>query len=177
MATSLAGSLPSNISTTPNNLLNFVPCQHTFVATKYRQGHADEHSNSDTSDKKIVPRVCRLRTRDNAMAIYALVDPIDAKMLAADVSVNMLVEQLSDVLIEDESYQEKINTNMQNVIYSIENRLLQMTFDHAEEKVATTPSSVSAAEKLLPSLDEAEAGAFIFAATVTQSNVYVTYVG
>jgi hypothetical protein len=52
-----------------------------------------------------------------------------------------------------------------------------MTFDHAEEKITSTPSSVSAAEKLLPSLDEAESGAFLFAATVTQSNVYIAYVG
>jgi hypothetical protein len=52
-----------------------------------------------------------------------------------------------------------------------------MTFDHAEEKMISAPSSVSAAEKLLPSLDEAESGAFLFAATVTQSNVYIAYVG
>ncbi|UJR25126.1 hypothetical protein I4U23_006485 [Adineta vaga] len=111
------------------------------------------------------------------MAIYALVDPIDTNMLASDVSVNMLVEQLSEVSFEDDSYKEKINDIMQKIFYEIENRLLHMTFDHAEEKISTEPSSVSAAEKLLPSLDEAESGAFLFAATVTQSYVYIGYVG
>ena len=52
-----------------------------------------------------------------------------------------------------------------------------MTFDQAEEKISTTPSSGSEPEKLLPSLDEAESGAFLFAATVTQSYVYIGYVG
>jgi hypothetical protein len=98
-------------------------------------------------------------------------------MLASDICVNMLVEQLSDVSFDNESYKEKINGIMQKITYEIENRLLQMTFDHAEDKITSAPSSVSAAEKLLPSLDEAESGAFLFAATVTQSNVYIAYVG
>ena len=172
-----AASLPSNITTTSNNLSNFVPCPHTFVATKSQQNHTYENNHSDTSRQVTVPRVCRLRTRDNAMAIYALISPIDTTMLASDVSANILVEQLSDICFEDDTYKEKINNNMQNIIYTIENRLLQMTFDHAEEKITLAPSSVGAAEKLLPSLDEAESGAFLFAATVTQSNVYITYVG
>jgi hypothetical protein len=111
------------------------------------------------------------------MAIYALVDPIDTNMLASDVCINMLVEQLSEISFVDDSYRERINGAMQKVSYEIENRLLQMTFDHAEEKIASAPSSVSAAEKILPSLDEAESGAFLFAATVTQSNVYIAYIG
>jgi hypothetical protein len=176
MAAAAAPSSSSNVTTTPSNLLNFVPCPHTFVATKARQDHQDS-SNSDNPRRATVPRVCRLRTRDNAMAIYALVDPIDTNMLASDVCVNMLVEQLSEISFDDDTYREKINGTMQKISYEIENRLLQMTFDHAEEKIASAPSSVSAAEKLLPSLDEAESGSFLFAATVTQSTVYIAYVG
>ncbi|CAF1166188.1 unnamed protein product [Adineta ricciae] len=169
----MASALPS--SDTPvhsSNLANFNPCQHTFVATRTKQEHHDQNSQ-----REIVPRVCRLRTRDNSMAIYALVDPIDTNRLASDVSVNLLVEQLSEVSFDDESYKEKINDIMQKIFYEIENRLLQMTFDQAEEKISTTPSSGSEPEKLLPSLDEAESGAFLFAATVTQSYVYIGYVG
>jgi hypothetical protein len=180
MAASVAdatASLPSNVTTTSSNLSNFVPCPHTFVATKAKQDRIHDDSNLDNTRRATVPRVCRLRTRDNAMAIYALVDPIDTNMLASDVCVNMLVEQLSEISFVDDSYREKINDNMQKISYEIENRLLQMTFDHAEEKIASAPSSVSAAEKLLPSLDEAESGAFLFAATVTQSNVYIAYIG
>jgi hypothetical protein len=98
-------------------------------------------------------------------------------MIASDVCVNMLVEQLSDISFDDDSYTEKINVNMQNISYAIETRLLQMTFDHAEKKMKSEPSSKNAAEKLLPTLDEAESGAFLFAATVTKSNVYIAYVG
>ena len=174
MATSVAASSSSSTPATPSNLSNFIPCQHTFVATRIKQDHTDEDNNPH---RATVPRVCRLRTRDNTMAIYALVDPIDTNMLASDVCVNMLVEQLSEISFDDDSYKEKINDTMQNIFYEIENRLLQMTFDHAEEKITSAPSSVSAAEKLLPSLDEAESGAFLFAATVTQSNVYIAYVG
>lgn len=170
-------SIPSNVATSPSNLSNFGPCPHTFVATKAKQEHIPDGSDLDNIRRATVPRVCRLRTRDNTMAIYALVDPIDTNMLASDVSVNMLVEQLSEISFDNDSYKEKINYTMQNISYEIENRLLQMTFDHAKEKITTTKSSVSAAEKLLPSLDEAESGAFLFAATVTQSNVYVAYVG
>jgi len=172
-----SASLSSNVSTTSSNLSNFVPCQHTFVATKAKQGRIDDGTDSDNPQRATVPRICRLRTRDNAMAIYALVDPIDTNMLASDVCVNMLVQKLSEISFDDDSYKEKINGNMQKISYEIENRLLQMTFDHAEDKIASAPSSVSAAEKLLPSLDEAESGSFLFAATVTQSNVYIAYVG
>ena len=181
MATSIAAaaaaSSSSSIPATPSNLSNFIPCQHTFVATRTKQDHIHDGSDTENPRRATVPRVCRLRTRDNAMGIYALVDPIDTNMLASDVAVNMLVEQLSEVSFDDDSYKEKINANMQKIFYEIENRLLQMTFDHAEEKMTSAPSSVSAAEKLLPSLDEAESGAFLFAATVTQSNVYIAYVG
>jgi len=175
MAASVAASLSSNTPATPSNLSNFIPCQHTFVATRTKQDHI--HDDSNNSRRAAVPRVCRLRTRDNTMGIYALADPIDTNMLASDVCVNMLVEQLSEISFDDDSYKEKINDTMQQIFYEIENRLLQMTFDHAEEKMTSAPSSVSAAEKLLPSLDEAESGAFLFAATVTQSNVYIAYVG
>lgn len=174
MAECVAASLPPSTPATPSNLSNFIPCQYTFVATRTKQERTQDDSNSR---RATVPRVCRLRIRDNTMAIYALVDPIDTNMLAADVSVNMLVEQLSEISFHDDSYKEKINDTMYKIFYEIENRLLQMTFDHAEEKLISAPSSVSAAEKLLPSLDEAESGAFLFAATVTQSNVYVAYVG
>ena len=177
MSAAAAASLSSNVAATSSNLSNFVPCPHTFVATKSKQDRIHDDSNTENPRRATVPRVCRLRTRDNAMAIYALVDPIDTNMLASDVCVNMLVEQLSEISFDDDSYKEKINGNMQKISYEIENRLLQMTFDHAEEKITSAPSSVSAAEKLLPSLDEAESGAFLFAATVTQSNVYIAYVG
>jgi hypothetical protein len=172
-----AASTSSNIPATSSNLSNFIPCQHTFVATRTKQDRIHNVIDSENPRRAIIPRVCRLRTRDNAMAIYALVDPIDTNMIASDVCVNMLVEQLSEISFDDDSYKEKINANMEKIFYEIENRLLQMTFDHAEEKMATTPSNVKAAEKLLPLLDEAESGAFLFAATVTQSNVYIAYVG
>ncbi|CAF1222565.1 unnamed protein product [Adineta steineri] len=175
-----AAATPTNIRTTSSNLSNFIPCQHTFVATRTKQDPSssnNENTVENSSQRATVPRVCRLRTNDNAMAIYALVDPIGTSMLASDVCVNMLVEQLSKVSFDDDTYKEKINDIMQNVSYEIENRLLQMTFDHAEEKITSAPSSVSAAEKLLPSLDEAESGAFLFATTVTQSYMYLAYVG
>ena len=177
MAASAATSSSSNVQTTSGNLSNFIPCQHTFVATKAKQDRTHDDISSDDLRRATVPRVCRLRTRDNAMAIYALVDPIDTNMLASDVCINILVEQLSEISFDDDSYREKITASMPKIFYEIENRLLQMTFDHAEDKVSLAPSSVSAAEKLLPSLDEAESGAFLFAATVTQSNVYIAYVG
>ena len=179
MATSAAAATPSssNVTTTSRNLLNFGPCPHTFVATKTKQETIPDGTDPEKPQRATVPRVCRLRTRDNTMAIYALVDPIGSNMLASDVSVNMLVEQLSEVSFEDDSYKEKINTNMQNISYEIENRLLQMTFDHVEDQLTSGPSSVSAAEKLLPKLEESESGAFLFAATVTQSYVYISYVG
>lgn len=185
MATSVAAAAAataavpssSNVTTTSRNLLNFGPCPHTFVATKTKQEVIPDGTDSENPQRPTVPRVCRLRTRDNTMAVYALVDPIGSNMLASDVSVNMLVEQLSDISFDDDSYKEKINTNMQNITYEIENRLLQMTFDHVEEKLISTSSSVSVAEKLLPKLEESESGAFIFAATVTQSYVYLAYVG
>lgn len=180
MATAAAAataSIPSNVATSPSNLSNFVPCPHTFVATKAKQSHILTGNNLDIPQRATVPRVCRLRTRDNAMAIYALVDPIDTNMLASDVCVNMLVEQLGAISFDDDSYKEQISGNMQKISYEIENRLLQMTFDHAEDEIKKEPSSVSAAEKLLPKLDEAESGAFLFATTVTQSNVYIAYVG
>jgi hypothetical protein len=173
----VAAPLSSNVTTTSRNLLNFGPCPHTFVATKAKQNRSFDDNNAENPRRATVPRVCRLRTRDNAMAVYALVDPMNTNMLASDVSVNMLVEQLSEISFDNDSYKDKINGIMQKISYEIENRLLQMTFDHAEEKITSTPSSVSAAEKLLPSLDEAESGAFLFAATVTQSNVYIAYVG
>ncbi|CAF1146076.1 unnamed protein product [Adineta steineri] len=180
-ASSAAAATPTNIRTTSSNLSNFIPCQHTFVATRTKQDPSSSSNNENTvensSQRATVPRVCRLRTNDNAMAIYALVDPIGTSMLASDVCVNMLVEQLSKVSFDDDTYKEKINDIMQTVSYEIENRLLQMTFDHAEEKITSAPSSVSAAEKLLPSLDEAESGAFLFATTVTQSYMYLAYVG
>lgn len=176
MATAAAASVASSDApSVPSNLPKFGPCQHTFVASRTKQGAVTTTDKS--SQHAIVPRVCRLRTSDNTMAIYALVDPIDTKMLASDVAVNMLVEQLSEVSFDDESYKEKISDTMQKIFYEIENRLLQMTFDHAEQKISTAPSSVSEAEKLLPSLDEADSGAFLFATTVTQSYVYIGYVG
>jgi hypothetical protein len=163
--------------TTPINLSNFIPCQYTFVATRTKQNRSYAGTTTNEPQRGIVPRVCRLRARDNTMGIYALVDPIDTNMLASDVSVNMLVEQLSEVSFDDDSYKEKIDAIMQQVFFQIENRLLQMTFDHVEKKVTSAPSSVSAAEKLLPSLEEAESGSFLFATVVTQSNVYIAYVG
>ena len=179
MATAATTTAPvaSNVTNTSRNLLNFGPCPHTFVATKVKHIQTPDDDSTDNPRRATVPRVCRLRTRDNTMAIYSLVDPISSSMLAADVSVNMLVEQLSEVSFDNDSYKDKINSIMQKITYEIENRLLQMTFDHAQDKMISASSSVSAAEKLLPSLDEAESGAFLFAATVTQSNVYVAYVG
>ena len=179
MATAAATTspVPSNVTNTSRNLLNFGPCPHTFVATKVKQVQTPDDNNTENPRRATVPRVCRLRTRDNAMAVYALADPISSSMLASDVSINMLIEQLSEVSFDNDSYKEQINSIMQNIPYEIENRLLQMTFDHAQEKMISASSSVSAAEKLLPLLDEAESGAFLFAATVTQSNVYIAYVG
>ncbi len=142
MATSAAATVissSSNITTTRSNLSNFIPCQHTFVATKSKRVRIPDGNNSDNPHRATVPRVCRLRTRDNAMAIYALVDPIDTNMIASDVCVNMLVEQLSDISFDDDSYTEKINVNIQNISYAIETRLLQMTFDHAEKKMKSEP--------------------------------------
>jgi len=176
-ASAAAAPSSTNVTTTSRNLSNFGPCPYTFVATKAKQDRTYDNNDAENPRRATVPRVCRLRTRDNAMAVYALVDPINTNMLASDICVNMLVEQLSDVSFDNESYKEKINGIMQKITYEIENRLLQMTFDHAEDKITSAPSSVSAAEKLLPSLDEAESGAFLFAATVTQSNVYIAYVG
>lgn len=168
---------PSSTAAANNQLTSFIPCQYTLVATKATQHLLNESNNVNDIRRTVVPRVCRLRTRDNTMGIYAVADPIGNDMLASDVTINLLVEQLSTISFEDDSYKEKIDQTMQNMSYEIENRLLQMTFDHAEEKVISTTSSVSVAEKLLPALEEAESGAFLFAATVTQSNVYVTYVG
>ena len=176
-AAAAAAPLSTNVATTSRNLPNFGPCPHTFVATKSKQDGIHDNNNAENPQRATVPRVCRLRTRDNTMAVYALIDPISTNMLASDVCVNMLVEQLSEVSFDNESYKENINGIMQKITYEIENRLLQMTFDHAEDKISSAPSSVSAAEKLLPSMDEAESGAFLFAATVTQSNVYIAYVG
>ncbi|CAF3470866.1 unnamed protein product [Rotaria sp. Silwood1] len=172
-----AASSPTSTPTNPNNLSSFVPCSHTFVATRVKQNHICDSSYSDNSQRRLVPRVCRLRTNDNSMAIYALVDPMDTNMIASDVCINMLVEQLSKVSFEDESYKKKISDNMQQIFYETENRLLQMTFDHAEEKATLTHSNDITAEKCLPSLGEAQSGAFLFAATVTQSYVYIAYVG
>ena len=178
MASSVVPVSTSPSSTAANNqLASFIPCQYTLVATKATQHLLNESNNVNDIRRTVVPRVCRLRTRDNTMGIYAIADPIGNDMLASDVTINLLVEQLSTISFEDDSYKEKIDQTMQNMSYEIENRLLQMTFDHAEEKVISTTSSVSVAEKLLPALEEAESGAFLFAATVTQSNVYVTYVG
>ena len=159
-----------------NQLASFFPCQYTLVATKARS-LINETGTGNEIRRSVVPRVCRLRTRENTMGIYAIADPIGNNMLAADVSINLLVEQLSTISFEDDSYKEKIDSIMQAMSYEIENRLLQMAFDHAEEKVISSTSSVSTAEKLLPALEEAESGAFLFAATVTQATVYVTYVG
>ena len=183
MATNAAAAalpLSSNVTTTSRNILNFGPCPYTFVATKTKQENIPDGTDSENPRRAIVPRVCRLRTRDNAMAIYALVDPTGTKMVASDVSINMLVEQLSDISFDDDSYREKINVIMQKITYEIENRLLQMTFDHVEEQVTEKTSKGIASEKgekLLMELDEAKSGAFLFAATVTQSNVYISYVG
>ncbi|CAF1236940.1 unnamed protein product [Rotaria sordida] len=178
MATSVSpASSPSSTPTNSSNLSSFIPCPHTFVATRVKQNHTYDGTFSDTHQRPIVPRVCRLRTNNNTMAIYALVDPMDTNMIASDVCVNMLVEQLSQISFEDESYKKKISDSMQQIFYETENRLLQMTFDHAEEKATLTPTIDATAEKCLPSLDEAQSGAFLFAATVTQSNVYVAYVG
>ncbi|CAF1215610.1 unnamed protein product [Rotaria magnacalcarata] len=185
--TAMASSIitPANAS----NLSNFIPCPHTFVATKVRQNRTHYGSFTDNRQQTVVPRVCRLRRNDNTMGIYALVDPIDTNMIASDVCVNMLVEQLSQVSFDDDSYKKKISDGMQQIFYETENRLLQMVFDRAEEKAisgssgdGTTekclPSSGDGTtEKCLPSLDEAQSGAFLFAATVTQSKVYIAYVG
>lgn len=166
-----------NTPTTPSNLSRFVPCSRTFLFTKAKQNHIHDGIFFDTPQRPCVPRVCRLRTNDNAMAIYALVDPTDENMIASDVSVKMLVEQLSEISFENDSYKEKINTTMQQVFFEIENRLLQMTFDHAEEKATSATTTDITADKCLPSLDEAQSGAFLCAATVTHSWVYISYVG
>ncbi|CAF3350501.1 unnamed protein product [Rotaria sp. Silwood1] len=79
-----AASSPTSTPTNPNNLSSFVPCPHTFVATRVKQNHICDSSYSDNSQRRIVPRVCRLRTNDNSMAIYALVDPMDTNMIASD---------------------------------------------------------------------------------------------
>lgn len=181
MATSVAGPpSSSNVTTTSRNISNFGPCLYTFVATKTKQENIPDGTDSENPRRATVPRVCRLRTRDNAMAIYALADPTGTKMIASDVAINMLVEQLSDITFDDDSYREKISAIMQKITYEIENRLLQMTFDHVEEQVTEKTSKgiqSEKGEKLLLELDEAKSGAFLFAATVTQSNVYLSYVG
>lgn len=179
MATGTTAAVASSIITPANasNLSNFIPCPHTFVATKVRQNRTHDGSFSDNRQRTVVPRVCRLRRNDNTMGVYAVVDPIDTNMIASDVCVNMLVEQLSQVSFDDDSYKKKINDGMQQIFYETENRLLQMAFDRAEEKAISGSSSDGTAEKCLPSLDEAQSGAFLFATTVTQSKVYIAYVG
>ncbi|CAF2319938.1 unnamed protein product [Rotaria sp. Silwood2] len=177
VSTASSSSSSTNTPTNSSNLSSFIPCQHTFVATRVKQNQTYDESFSNNLQRSLVPRVCRLRTNNNSIAIYALVDPMDTNMIASDVCVNMLVEQLSQISFEDESYKKKISDSMQQIFYETENRLLQMTFDHAEEKATLTTSSDGTAEKCLPSLGEAQSGAFLFAATVTQSNVYIAYVG
>jgi hypothetical protein len=178
MSATSATALPSssNVTTTSRNILNFGPCPYTFVATKAKQENTHDETDLENPQRSVVPRVCRLRTRDNAMAIYALADP----MIASDVSIDMLVEQLTDITFDDDSYREKINTIMQKITYEIENRLLQMTFDRVEEQITTkTANGITSekGEKLLLELDTAKSGAFLFAATITQSNAYISYVG
>lgn len=154
---------------TPNNLLSFNGCPYAFVAT---EGEVDPSG----SQLEIAPRVCRVRTRDNIVGIYAIADPIESNMLASNVSVNSLIEKLSEVSLADDLYRERIETVMQNISFEIENRLLQLTFDQAEKKVAGT-SSVDRPEKVLPALDEARSGAFLCAAAVTQSSIFLSFVG
>lgn len=178
MATSTTAiASPVNTPANASNLSKFIPCQYTFVATREKQSRTHNDSFSEDPQRPVIPRVCRLRRSDNAMAIYALVDPIDTSMIASDVCVNMLVEQLSQISFDDDSYKKKIADSLQKIFYESENRLLQMTFDRAEEKAMSGSLCDGNAEKCLPSLDEARSGTFLFAATVTQSKVYVAYVG
>jgi hypothetical protein len=177
MAASAATSPSCNGTAMPNHLSNFVPCQYTLVATKAEHGSSNDVDALTDTRRATVPRVCRLRSRDNTMAIYAIADPIGPNMLAADVCANMLVEYLSEISFNNESYREEIEKVMQKISFEIDDRLLKMTFDHAEEKVTSEPSSLDDTDKLLPSLEEAESGAFLCATAVTQSYVYIAYVG
>ena len=177
MAASATTPSACNGTAMSNHLSNFIPCQYTLVATKAEHGSSNDDDALEHTRRAPVPRVCRLRSRDNTMAIYAIADPIGPNMLAADVCANMLVEYLSKISFDDESYREEIEGVMQKISFEIENRLLQMTFDHAEEKVTSDPSSLDDTDKLLPSLEEAESGAFLCATAVTQSYVYIAYVG
>ena len=173
---STSPTVPSLSSTYQGNLSNLILCPYTYVATRMRQDSAYYSNYPDNSQRATIPRVCRLRTNDNTFAIYALVDPITEHMIASDVCVNMLVEQLSEISFDDNSYGKKINDSMKNIFYETENRLLQMTFDRAEKMTSSLANS-GAAEKVLASLDEAQSGAFLFVVMVTQSYVYVSYVG
>lgn len=169
----MASNFPTTVvpvASMPNNFHHLTYCQYTFVATENRL-------NSNENQLVVAPRLCRVRTRDNIMGIYAIADPIDSDMLASNISVNSLVERLNEVTFDDDSYKERIENVMRDISFEIENRLLQLTFDHAEEKVISTTSSVERAEKVLPALDEARSGAFLCATAVTQSSIFLSFVG
>lgn len=168
---------PSVVPVMPNSLLTLIPCPYTSVATKARQSSTENRNDPSGYQTATAPRVCRLRTRDNIVGIYGMADPIGKAMLASNVAINLLVEQLSEISLTDESYKDQIENVMQKISYEIENRLLQLTFDRAEDKVVSPSSSVDAAEKILPSLEEAESGAFLCATAVTQGHVYLAFVG
>ena len=171
------GTKSIDITTSSDNLSKFVPCSHTFVATRSKHNRTHNDGYSDNNPRAVVPRVCRLRTCDNAIAIYALVDPIGPSMIAADLCMNMFVEQINEISVDDDSYKMKVNDSIQQLFYGVENRLLQLIFDHAEQKMVTSSTHKSADDKLLQSIDEAQSGAFMFTATIIQSTAYIAYVG
>ncbi|CAF0729484.1 unnamed protein product [Didymodactylos carnosus] len=148
----------------------FTPCPFTCVSTK---------SKTDDDKRRQLPRVCRYRSKDRQIGLYFIVDPIDSIMVASDISANLLFQHLINIDFTDEQHlQIRMEIYFQNMFFDLDHRLLQMTFDRTEEKIAKNlPFNSGAAEKILPSIEEADSGCFAFAAVTTKTHIYIAYVG
>lgn len=153
----------------PANLESLAACGCTSLATKII-------SFPDDPQKKYSTRLCRLCTKNREIGIYMMADPIGESLLASDISVNTVIEKLSDIDLNDKDHLKQIKCTLENLPYEIDDRLLKLTFDQAETEKSHNSQNKDA-EKKITRLEEATSGASIFTVVITPNHLQIMFVG